>query len=879
MLPILPSNTSVLRALLIINRTSGVGQDEACVAELASLFQRELYELDEVRVEFVHNHADARACAARFSAASDAPALIVVGGGGGTLRGVVEGIYDSRNSAVRVGALRMGSGNLLARQFGTPRDPIAGLRSLLANLRAGRTTQSCVMRCETWTSSGNCEVHHGVVMGGLGQFGRIPRNLSRWHARFPLVRKLAARLLGVERFNTLEYVFAFLLRSLTHRAEEVEVHFNDQQQRLRLLSGIMMTIADSGVAVHLLTHRGLRYFYIDKDQRLDIRFANQNPVEFFLDEDPVTTCGHLKLSLAGSITFVAADNAERNPDFISRYPCLHVSVLGIDGSGKSTVAAALPGILAAETGGVIGSAGDSFRIVAPDEDHLASRFCPDGLPLRARVALKLKRFAKALVDHPKLYAVFKLAHLLVQDSAAKTLARRYGTALFVSDGNTLLSTAGRAANYLRETPDAKDLQTVFAYALRFNPVPLPDLVIFLDVSPQVALARIKARGNRIDWHENLADLARARAMYLKTLTAFQSYRTPRSVHVIRVDELSPGETLRAVSDALKPHLLSSHTALQASESPLGTTDLANETIRRKTINHRYFFRYLLAKWFSGAWREPTFFFSKLGRLFLKEGYSAGVMRAIYDRDANNYGLLDRVFLEYSLHRAVYDRLQILLKKIEPEIEARLAAGDEIHIFTAPSGFAYDVFRPLEDIARRDPQSMKRVHVTAADLDPHGVIAEELTARANRLGIRFTFYRGDITDQTLLAQLEANGPFDLALFVGLSAWLPKPQTLRHLAWLSKNLDVSGVLVTDCFTPAAYALSGRYIGYKANYYTPDVYNALLNYCGFVAADIESGRDAINHVLLAHLDEVNTAYGARHFQQTFTTIDLPQAGRAAV
>src|SRR6185369_13717768 len=113
MLPIPPSNSSVQRALLIINRTAGVGQDEACVAQLSSLFKSELYELPEVQVELVDNHPDARVCAARFSAASQVPALIVAGGGGGTLRAVIEGIYDSRNAAVCVGALRLGSGNLL----------------------------------------------------------------------------------------------------------------------------------------------------------------------------------------------------------------------------------------------------------------------------------------------------------------------------------------------------------------------------------------------------------------------------------------------------------------------------------------------------------------------------------------------------------------------------------------------------------------------------------------------------------------------------------------------------------------------------------------------------------------------------------------------
>src|ERR1041384_3048609 len=453
---------------------------------------------------------------------------------------------------------------------------------------------------------------------------------------------------------------------------------------------------------------------------------------------------------------------------------LHVCVLGIDGSGKSTVATALPVILSAEHGLVVGSASDSFRIVAPDQDHLASGFCPDGLPLAARLSFKLKRLAKSLVDHPKLYAVFKLPQMLSQDSAAEALVQRYGAKVSISDGNAFLSSTGRASNYLRaasagdssSAPEAKDLQAVFSYILDDKPVPaeskqrlpslrnakliykltrllrlrtawLPDVVIFLDVSPELALERIRSRGKKVDRHENLADLTQVREMYLKTLQAFQAYRTPQSVHVIRVDDLSLGETLQAVSETLKPHLSSASFAKQ-STLPLGTTDLGDETIRGKTLNLRYLFRYLLLKCFSGAWREPTFFFSKLGRLFLKEGYSAGVMRGIYDRDEKDYGLLDRVFLEYSLHRAVYDRLQILVSKIEPEIEARLATGDELRIFTAPSGFAYDLFRPLEEIARRDPEAMKRVHVTAADLDPHGVLNEELSGHSKKLGIGFTF---------------------------------------------------------------------------------------------------------------------------------------------
>jgi len=58
------------------------------------------------------------------------------------------------------------------------------------------------------------------------------------------------------------------------------------------------------------------------------------------------------------------------------------------------------------------------------------------------------------------------------------------------------------------------------------------------------------------------------------------------------------------------------------------------------------------------------------------------------------------------------------------------------------------------------------------------------------------------------------------------------------------------VTDVFTPAAYATGGAAMGYNASYYPPQVMKALLDYCGFdgMAASVESGRDAINHVLTA-------------------------------
>src|SRR5258705_712067 len=160
---------------------------------------------------------------------------------------------------------------------------------------------------------------------------------------------------------------------------------------------------------------------------------------------------------------------------------VHVCVLGIDGSGKSTVVAALPGVLAAEGGFVVGSAGESFRIVARDEDHLALKFYPDGLPIMARLSIRLKSVAKGIVDHPRRYAISKLAQMLAQDSAARALAKRFAPKVFVSDGNAFLSTTGRAGNYLRaasaidhaaaSAPESEDLRAVFSYILEDVPVP------------------------------------------------------------------------------------------------------------------------------------------------------------------------------------------------------------------------------------------------------------------------------------------------------------------------------------------------------------------------------------------------------------------------
>jgi diacylglycerol kinase family enzyme len=310
----------VERALLIINRSAGTGQGESVTERLALLFKQNMRELSPVSVELVSDHADARARAAGFMSGSEAPALIVAGGGGGTLRAVIEGIYDAHaTERVRVGALRMGSGNVVAKQFGVPSDPISALDGLLTNLKAGRTVPCCVMRCEIWTNPGESKIHYAVTMAGLGQFGRIPSDLARWHARLPALRKMAAWSFGIEKFNNVEYALAFLIRYVSCVlfpiwAETVEM----RGERFRLLSGVVMnfpiaalpfkpgvTVKDEVLSIYMIPLSGHTHIIrIEKNQHLDIRFVDRDEVELFLDEDPVTTYKELRLGVAGSIAFV-----------------------------------------------------------------------------------------------------------------------------------------------------------------------------------------------------------------------------------------------------------------------------------------------------------------------------------------------------------------------------------------------------------------------------------------------------------------------------------------------------------------------------------------------------------------------------------------------
>ena len=559
---------------------------------------------------------------------------------------------------------------------------------------------------------------------------------------------------------------------------------------------------------------------------------------------------------------------------------LQVAIVGIDGSGKSTLAAALATVLAGEQGLVAGSAvADQIWVRAPELDLLGPGFHPQGYAIAGRLNTFFRGLTRRLVDNRALYPAAKVIQMLLQDNAAVKLSGRYGVDVMLSDGNLFLSGAGRALNYrgpASDPPSVDDVDNAFRHLLKGARLPkessrhlpdlkaagavaiaariahvqgiwIPDLAVFLDLAPEAAMERVRARGGKVDRHENPLDLATARDGYLRVLEVVKRSKGADAANVLRVTSMRPGEVVSAAAALLTPHL--SGAAARGSRGGALHESIARTSLVRRVLSYRYLGRYLVRRFFEGAWREPLFLLSDPGRTFLRAGYSAAVMRLIYDQPPRP-GLAAGAFYGYPLHRAVRDRLTILERLVEAELRARLRGGESMRVFTAPSGFAYDVMRPLLKLAGEMPEAVRRVTVVAADLDPAGDLEPELTAAAKAAGCGFVFLRGDLTTETFRAECGQHAPFDIALFVGLSSWLPKPPFLQHLRWLGTQLRAGGVLVTDVFTPAAYSIGGAAMGYRANYYPPEVMRTLLDYCGFdgLKAAVESGPDRINHVLVA-------------------------------
>lgn len=301
----------------------------------------------QLHVSVVSDHASAAERAREIVRGAAGPTALFVGGGGGTLRGVIEGIAAASGGHLPtperlcIAPLRMGSGNLLARALGVPRDPLEACRLFVSALAERRVTRCAIGRYDFEREGGAVETRYAAGLAGFGLLGRLSGDLERWHARFPRVRRWLGPLLGIERWNDMEYAIAAMLRACRaavepRSLEEVEVGRDGERKTLRALAGAVLSFPvpalpfDAGTRVdeerltlHLVPYRGrvqalslvlaarrharsAMRFEIEPGRALELRLRDRDEVEVFLDEDPIRLQRRLRVSVAGTLAFLGA---------------------------------------------------------------------------------------------------------------------------------------------------------------------------------------------------------------------------------------------------------------------------------------------------------------------------------------------------------------------------------------------------------------------------------------------------------------------------------------------------------------------------------------------------------------------------------------------
>jgi len=209
-----------------------------------------------------------------------------------------------------------------------------------------------------------------------------------------------------------------------------------------------------------------------------------------------------------------------------------IAVLGIDGSGKSTLSENLSKILSDDSS--VGLVSDELNFYENGKFKQVQPLITENI---RNIVGKYAKNAKSL----KLYKIPKLTELILRDILLIEIKKWYYPDLVILDGSPLLNLSAWAILYKeeffnedillkaikilssyengirRDDPIFKDIPELSALKkLGLTHLNLPDLVIFLDVEPQIAIERIKKRGQKRQVHETEEKLSKLRFAYVKT---------------------------------------------------------------------------------------------------------------------------------------------------------------------------------------------------------------------------------------------------------------------------------------------------------------------------------------------------------------------------
>ena len=243
------------------------------------------------------------------------------------------------------------------------------------------------------------------------------------------------------------------------------------------------------------------------------------------------------------LTLARSETARRHRRRSGRRDVKVVAVLGIDGSGKSTLSRRL-----AENASELASPGGgpalaTTCLIGDRLELFAGGGSRSAQPLLKE---KLRRWMSAQAKDAKSlarYKIPKMTELLLRNALIGEAKRWYGSDYIFLDGSPLLNMTAWSVLYrpelLDETfcaqaigvlsgtgrrgPDRARLEREFPelktmQRLGLTRLSLPDIVFFLDVDPAVSMQRIRSRGEAMQVHETEEKLDRLRTAYRLVMT-------------------------------------------------------------------------------------------------------------------------------------------------------------------------------------------------------------------------------------------------------------------------------------------------------------------------------------------------------------------------
>lgn len=231
-------------------------------------------------------------------------------------------------------------------------------------------------------------------------------------------------------------------------------------------------------------------------------------------------------------TLERSDTASRHKRRSERLRPFVVAVLGIDGSGKSTLSRRLSLDLSVDASTCL--IGDSLELFGGGEPRAAQPLLKE--KLRRWVSAQAKD-AKSLAR----YKIPKLTELLLRDALLGEAKRWYGPDLIFMDGSPILNMTAWSILYRSDLMSAEFCARALAILagagsaedplfqefpelrmmkrLGLTRLSLPEAVVFLDVPPAVSMARIDSRGEKMQVHETAEKLGLLRDAYLLVVEA------------------------------------------------------------------------------------------------------------------------------------------------------------------------------------------------------------------------------------------------------------------------------------------------------------------------------------------------------------------------